>query len=189
MDVEHGELLAAVINGIMPTALSKEEDDIKKRGKNRLTKNAEEVERILVDWFSGNTPSGLQFDVAEQGDLDRLIAYMKALRPGTVKSVLPQLLSSPYLRSLRPPRRIAGCVPTIHFRAIKSPYVAGYRELVEQYGLQEFVAEAVQPEQGTVREFKFDTYAKGAGNDIYMCFIKFRDVYVVNLLPALGIQC
>lgn len=138
------------------------------------------VEKLLCDWFSGQNANNLQF-YAEQDDLDRMVAYMKASRPDIVATLLPQLLSSPFLRQLRPPRRIPNCVPTIHFHAIKAPYKKAYNRLVKQYKLKEFIV------GNYLMDFKAEAMKNGAGADIYLCFIQFGDFYAVNLLPAPGI--
>jgi hypothetical protein len=151
---------------------------------NTVGKDALAVEQLLIDWFEGRGPSGLSF-YAEQADLDCMISYMKALTPAAVALVLPQLLVSPYLRRLvgkhqqtGEPFRLPSCVPTVHFRAIPAPYVVPYNRLVKQYRLAEFIIGNYN------KKFKFDAYSHGVGRDIYMCFIQFGDLYIVNLLPS-----
>jgi hypothetical protein len=145
------------------------------------------IEALLTDWFEGRNANGLQFGVAEQADLDYFVAYMKALgSPASVSELLPRLLSSPYLRALRPPRRLPQCVPTVHFRPIKAPYERAYRNLLDQYKLHPFIGEGGSKKY--LKSFKADAMANGAGADIYLCFIQFGSVYAVNLLPAPGIH-
>ena len=135
-----------------------------------------QVEELLIDWFSGRNAHGVQFD-CDEDDLNLFIAYMKALPAvKAATDALAQLLRSPYLRSPKEPRLVTNCLPKIHFRKLMPPYQEAHDRIVTEYNLQEFIMG---------RDFQEDVQLNSNGvNPIYMCFIRFGDVYLVNLLPA-----
>jgi hypothetical protein len=141
------------------------------------------AEQILVEWFSGGgpstTPHGLSFD-CDQADLDLFIAYMKTLPLDALPSTLASLLKSRYVQKL--PRQRVNCLPKIHFRAISSPYQPAYQQLVREHKLSKFVP------QNCTTGFMADAMENGANRDVYLCFIQFGEVFVVNMLPAVGLR-
>lgn len=143
--------------------------------------NAEKVERVLIEWFSGKT-HGLQFE-CDQADLDLFIAYMKAAVPlESLEQVLGSLLKSRYVATLPQQLRCTDCLPKIHFRALHPPYIADYNKLVKQYRLKKYVTKQC------TTHFTDDALNNGANSDVFMCFIKFNEHYVVNMLPAIGVR-
>ena len=145
-----------------------------------MNKGAEKTELMLMEWFSGK-PHGLQFD-CDQADLDLFIAYMKALPArAPLEFVLASLLKSEYVATLPHQLRCTNCLPKLHFRAIQPPYIADYNALVRKYGLKKFVA------KNCTTHFADDALNNGANSAVYMCFIRFNDIYVVNMLPAVGL--
>lgn len=178
MDVETRD---AILQELVTLVTADEKLPVDSTTHNSADANAEAVERVLVEWFSGK-PHGLQFE-CDQSDLDLFISYMKAAVPlESLEQVLASLLKSQYVATLPQQLRCIGCLPRIHFRALHPPYIADYNKLVKQYKLQKYVAKQC------TTQFTDDALQNGVNSDVYMCFIRFNELYVVNMLPAIGVR-
>jgi len=166
---------------VLVTALTELPRPVIDSVKDATTDAIANVEQQLVQWFSGQNPNGLQIGATDENDLNRFCSYMKAVGPRVTAQLLPQLLASPYLRQLKPPRRIENCEPLLHFKVIRAPYVKQYNMLIKQYRLKKFILP--YKDGGSLKCDALRHSGDGA-SDIYLCFIKFGSIYSVNLLPA-----
>jgi len=141
-------------------------------------------EDIIKEWVEGNNILNVTLGAINNETITLFVDYIKTYKVEDIKSTLDSLLTSPYISNLVNKKKNIkiDCAPEINFKRISFPFKENYDNIIKEYNLEKFIHK--ESDEIIINEF-LNLFFTNV--DIYLSFINFGNLYIVNILPPIQI--